>query len=213
MQRVLRNIIVVASSLLLLTACVSKGKYNEAIEANDFLARQNLVLLEELDLRDAEIIAMEEEQAEMGVVLEELLIVGQVKMQLLADGLHLELPHDILFTTGSAELSTDGNKLIAALAAEMTDYSYQVVVMGYTDSVPVGGKLAEKYPTNWELAGARAASVVRVMAENGLKPEQLGAVSFGSTRPIASNDTPEGRATNRRIEIRLRPVQIPSSNP
>jgi chemotaxis protein MotB len=213
MKRLLVNSLVISTALILFTGCVSKGKYDDAISENEFLDSQNQALLEELDLRDDEITAMEEEQLEMSSVLKELLIAGSVKMQLLADGLHIELSHDILFKTGSAELSEEGSALIAQLAQEMTDYSYQVVVMGYTDSVPVGGQLAEKYPSNWELAGARAASVVRIMATNGISPEQLGAVSFGSTRPLASNDTPEGRAANRRIEIRLRPVQISASKP
>ncbi len=206
MNRLLINFLAISTALILFTGCVSKSTYDEAINDNEFLENQNQALLEELDMRDHEITAMEEEQLEMNSVLNELLIAGSVKMQLLADGLHIELSHDILFKTGSAELSKEGSALIAQLAQEMTDYSYQVVVMGYTDSVPVGGKLADKYPSNWELAGARAASVVRVMAVNGISPEQLGAVSFGSTRPLASNDTPEGRAANRRIDIRLRPV-------
>jgi chemotaxis protein MotB len=213
MNRLLINFLAISTALILFTGCVSKGTYDDAVSENKFLESQNQALLEELDMRDDEITAMEEEQLEMSSVLNELLIAGSVKMQLLADGLHIELSHDILFKTGSAELSEEGSALIALLGQEMTDYSYQVVVMGYTDSVPVGGQLAEKYPSNWELAGARAASVVRIMAVNGISPEQLGAVSFGSTRPLASNDTPEGRAANRRIEIRLRPVQISASNP
>jgi chemotaxis protein MotB len=72
--------------------------------------------------------------------------------------------------------------------------------------VPVGPKLAERYPSNWELAGARAASVVRVMQEAGVPATQLVAVSRGETEPVASNDTEEGRAQNRRIDVRIRPV-------
>jgi chemotaxis protein MotB len=79
-------------------------------------------------------------------------------------------------------------------------------VLGFTDNVPVGPNLAERFPSNWELAGARAASVVRVMEEEGIPAPQLVAVSRGETEPIASNDTAEGRAQNRRIDVRLRPV-------
>lgn len=72
----------------------------------------------------------------------------------------------------------------------------------------IGPGLVNRYPTNWELAGARAASVVRLFAESGLPAARLLAASLADTRPVATNDTPEGRARNRRIEIRLRPVVI-----
>ncbi len=206
MNNLLLKSLLIGLTLIVASGCVSKGKYNDVVSENEFLEKQNEVLLEELDLRDAEITVLEEEQMEMGVVLEDLLIAGMVKMQLLADGLHIQLSQDVLFSTGSAELSEEGTKLIAQLAGEMIDNPYQIVVMGYTDSVPIGGDLVEKFPSNWELAGARAASVVRVMADSGVPEGNLAAVSFGSTRPIADNDTAEGQATNRRIEIRLRPV-------
>ena len=76
-------------------------------------------------------------------------------------------------------------------------------MQGHTDSLAIYGALKARYPTNWELAGARAAGVVRVLEEAGTDPTRLSAVSMGQYQPIASNDTPEGRAENRRIEIRL----------
>ena len=77
---------------------------------------------------------------------------------------------------------------------------------GNTDNVPVGPELRKLYPTNWELAGARAAEVVRLLADNGVDPATMRAVSRGPFDPIASNDTAEGRAENRRTEIVLRPA-------
>jgi chemotaxis protein MotB len=79
-----------------------------------------------------------------------------------------------------------------------------VFVEGHTDNVPVGRRLRERYPTNWELAGARAALVVRALSEGGVEPKRLRAVSRGPFAPIAANDTPENRARNRRTEIILR---------
>ena len=133
---------------------------------------------------------------------------GTLKMQLLQDGLHLILSEDVLFTSGSADLHEAGKQVLVRLVAELEELPYQIGVLGYTDNVPVGPGLAARFPSNWELAGARSAAVVRLMAENGIPPEQLASVSFGETRPIASNDTPEGRAENRRIEVRLRPVVV-----
>ena len=78
---------------------------------------------------------------------------------------------------------------------------------GFTDNIPIRGSLTKKFPTNWELAGARAASVVRLLEKEGVDKLKLTAVSYGENQPVASNDTPEGRSQNRRIEIRMRPVE------
>jgi chemotaxis protein MotB len=133
-------------------------------------------------------------------------VAGLIKMELLKDGLHLVLSDEILFPTASAELNDTGREVLTKLVEELEQLPYQIGVIGYTDNVPVGGRLAARYPSNWELAGARAASVVRLFQGAGIPLEQLVAVSHGEGRPIASNNTPEGRRQNRRIEVRLRPV-------
>ena len=120
--------------------------------------------------------------------------------------MQITLPNEVLFATGSADLKLDGQKLLKELVDALQDVPYQIVVVGHTDNVPIGPELAKRYPTNWELAGARAASVVRLMAGEGIPPAQLLAVSMGDTRPIADNGTPEGRKLNRRIDVRIRPV-------
>ena len=79
-------------------------------------------------------------------------------------------------------------------------------MLGFTDNVPVGPQLRAQFPSNWEVAGARAASVVRLMQAEGVPAAQLVAVSQGENQPIASNATAEGRAQNRRIDVRIRPI-------
>jgi chemotaxis protein MotB len=125
------------------------------------------------------------------------------------DGLHVVLSHEILFPTGAAELTEQGRDVLNSVADDFQDFPYQIAVLGHTDNVPVGRKLAQRFPSNWELAAARSASVVRLLEDSGIPPDQLAVVSFGANRPFASNETPEGRAHNRRIEIRLRPVAAP----
>jgi chemotaxis protein MotB len=73
--------------------------------------------------------------------------------------------------------------------------------------VQIAGPLAQRYPTNWELAGARAAVVVRLLARRGIPPTRLVAVSYADTKPVESNAAAEGRARNRRIDIRLVPAE------
>ena len=202
-----------ATAFLLLAGCVTRGSYDEVVEERDQLLRQNaeleddtIELSTELILRDIEVAQLENEQQELADEVTRWAVRGAIKMQMLADGLHLTLPYDVLFASGTTTLSDAGRELIVELVQEINQQPYQIAVLGFTDNVPVGPKLAEHYPSNWELSGARAASVVRVMEEEGIPANQLVAVSRGETEPIASNDTAEGRAQNRRIDVRLRPV-------
>jgi chemotaxis protein MotB len=206
-------LIVAATAFLVLTGCVTESSYNKVVEERNQLREQNAALEDdtvdlstELMLRDLEVAQLEREQQELTDEVTRWAVRGAIKMQMLADGLHLILPYDVLFASGTTTLSDEGRELIVELVQEINEQPYQIAVLGFTDNVPVGPKLAERYPSNWELAGARAASVVRVMEEEGIPANQLVAVSRGETEPIASNDTAEGRSENRRIDVRLRPV-------
>lgn len=206
-------VVAALAAQLVLSGCVSRGAYQEVVAERDSLQRRNVVLVHvasglsiDLRLRDREVALLEQEQRELADEVARWALKGAVQMQLLADGLHLILPHDVLFTSGSAELSEEGKALVSELTAELKSQPYQIAVLGFTDNVPVGANLAERFPSNWELAGARAASVVRVMQGEGIPADQLLAVSQGEGRPIAANDTPEGRAQNRRIDVRIRPI-------
>jgi len=133
---------------------------------------------------------------------------GQVQVQQLRDGLRVNVAQDILFDSGSAEVDTSGTDVLLRVATQLKKSPHQILVIGHTDNKPIGPALVKQYPTNWELAGARAASVVRLFADSGLPTKRLLAVSMADVKPVASNATPEGRARNRRIEIRLRPVTV-----
>ena len=221
--------LVLAASLAIapLTGCVTQSKYDLMLAERDELAASNEILRQqsgqltrqsqrlasvaaglsqELALRDEEVEQLTREQEELMEELETWVVAGLIKMELLKDGLHLVLSEEILFPTGSDELSDTGREVLTKLVEELEQLPYQIAVIGYTDNVPVGPRLAARYPSNWELAGARAASVVRLFQGAGIPAQQLVVISRGEGQPIASNDTPEGRAENRRIEIRLRPV-------
>jgi len=132
----------------------------------------------------------------------------EITIKQMQSGVILNLPEAVLFDSGSAKVKKTGTKVLNKVAKELQDVPYQTIVGGFTDNVPVSKKLAQQFPSNWDLAAARATSVVRLLEENGVPQERLVAVSLGENQPIASNDTPQGRAQNRRIEIRLRPVVI-----
>ena len=133
---------------------------------------------------------------------------GKMEIQQMRDGINVNLAQDILFPSGSAELDKTGRTLLLKLADQLKENPYQIIVTGHTDNQKIGAALAGRYPTNWELGGARASRIVRLFEEAGLGKERLGAVSFADSRPREANDTPAGRAKNRRIEIRLRPIAV-----
>ena len=220
-SRVVTTVALGLAACLLTAGCVTRGKFNDAVaerdrltEENQNLRRQAATVSEvaadlsmELRLRDHELAQMQREQEELADEIEVWAMLGAIKMQLLADGLHITLPHDVLFSSGSVNLKPEGKKMLGELVAEIKQQPYQIAVLGFTDNVPVGAHLRDRFPSNWELAGARAASVVRLMQSEGVPSSQLVAVSQGENQPIASNDTPEGRAENRRIDVRIRPIE------
>ena len=208
-------VLLVAGVTLSAIGCVSQGKYDALEQENSKLRSENMQLTEaslflsgELLEADREVEVLERQQEELADEVARWALAGAVEMELLASGVQIVLPNEVLFATGSANLKPEGQALVKELVGALEDVPYQIIVIGHTDNVPIGPGLAKRFPSNWELAGARAASVVRMMASEGLAPEQLLAISTGDTRPIASNDTEEGRSRNRRIEVRIRPVVV-----
>jgi chemotaxis protein MotB len=169
-------------------------------------------LTENLQAREAELAARRAEVEQLrgtydGLVkdLESEVATGQIEIQQLREGLQLNLTQDVLFASGSAELNDAGRSVLGKVAQRLKALPQRVEVRGHTDSLPIRGALAARFPSNWELAGARASGVVRFLAEHKLDPKRLISVSHGEYEPIAPNDTPEGRQKNRRIEITLEP--------
>ena len=120
----------------------------------------------------------------------------------------IEYSTDILFESGSTDLSERGKQILKSFSVNLKveEYSDRVIIVeGHTDNVPITGNLRTIYPTNWELSLGRAASATRFLIEQGVDEERLRPVGRGSLQPRVPNDTEAGRATNRRIEIHLAP--------
>ncbi|MGH0034831.1 MAG: OmpA family protein [Myxococcota bacterium] len=132
---------------------------------------------------------------------------GQIEIEQLREGIRLNVSDEVLFAPGSAKLGPDGEAVLAKVAGQLVGIAQRIEVQGHSDGMPIRGALRVRYPTNWELAGARAASVVRLLQREGVAGERLSAVSFAEYRPVAPNVDAEGRALNRRIEIRLLPPE------
>ncbi len=188
----------------------------EASRLDETLDAERLARMEAaaaLAKREQEIAKMQSTYDELVYDLESEVSSGQIEIQRLRDGLRLNVSDEVLFASGSAELDERGQQgprqgRRPADAARGHD-----PVRGHTDDRKIGGALAQRYPTNWELAAARAARVVRLLEEKGVKPARLAAVSLGPNDPVAPNDSAENRARNRRIEILLVPKGGKRANP
>lgn len=115
----------------------------------------------------------------------------------------LTVAGDLAFPTAGFSLSREGRADLDRIVPSLRDLQNgKVVVYGYTDNVPVGPELAQQGITdNLDLSSKRANAVVRYLQSRGVNPNIMSAKGRGETHPIASNDTPQGRARNRRIEV------------
>lgn len=166
---------------------------------NDELAART----NELQQRDAEIAQLKQTYQAFVADLESEISDGQIKIDQLREGIRVNLPDATFFAPGSVELTLHGKVTLAKVAAQLRPMPHEIEVQGHTDDLPPPPELG--FPSNWEVAAARASAVVRQLVAHGIAPERIRAVSYGSSRPIAPNDTEEDRARNRRIEIRLIP--------
>ncbi len=116
-------------------------------------------------------------------------------------GITLRIDDNLLFSSGQADLTEQGREVLGSLREVLGAFEGDVSVEGHTDSIPIA---TARFPSNWELSSARAIAVLRYLAELGVDIERLRAVGYAETRPLESNDTAEGRAMNRRVELLLK---------
>lgn len=126
------------------------------------------------------------------------------------DRLVLTLLGQVLFESGEADLTPLGLNIMKQVGEVLASLPEKYIqVEGHTDNNPIYGQLQQRYPTNWELSTARATTVLRYLIEQtGMAREQFSATGYADTRPVQTNETEEGRAQNRRVEIVLYPEQI-----
>ena len=120
-------------------------------------------------------------------------------------GLVITFVAEVLFDSGKADVKKEADPILGKVAtvirAKVSDRD--IGIEGHTDNVPI---TYSGWKSNWELSTARATSVLHNLIDNGrLRPEKLSAIGYGEYRPIASNDTDEGRQLNRRVEVVILP--------
>jgi chemotaxis protein MotB len=187
-----------------ISGCVAQSKYAQ-LEGNLELARkENARLRQQVSTLEARQEAREKAYQELLADLRPLIDRGVLKVSLVGERVTIGMASDVLFASGSAELSSDGAtnvlELARALRLRAADHDFQVE--GHTDGAPIS---TPQFPSNWHLGAARALTVVRAMVEAGFPAANLSAASFGSEQPVAPNASEAGRAQNRRIEVVLLP--------
>ncbi|MEI6414923.1 MAG: OmpA family protein [Pseudomonadota bacterium] len=125
-------------------------------------------------------------------------------------GLRAELGSDVLFSPGKAELAPGGEVLLARIVETLRGTPLSLSVEGHTDNRPIAN---QRFPSNWELSGLRAAIVARYLIAQGLPSAHIQTVGYADTRPRAPNTTAEGRARNRRVTLVLDLAKEPTSKP
>lgn len=126
-----------------------------------------------------------------------------VKVEYRNGKVYVILPEKLLFKSGSTTVDAKGVEALNQISAALIKQKdVQVGVEGHTDNVPMN---SEKIKDNWDLSVLRATSISKIMIQQGISPKRITAMGRGETMPVASNDTPEGRAKNRRTEIILTP--------
>lgn len=207
------KILALVSALLLaamLTGCATKGQLRardaeiESLKQQLEDARNQCVVLEN-EKNDIQNRA-DQLQSDLNDLSDKL----QIEMEKSEKYTMLRIPEQLLFRSGQSNLSSDGRNILNDIAGILSKYpEYDVRVEGHADNRPIKPEFYDKYRSNWELSTARATEVVRyLIGKKDISADRLIAVGYGDNRPIASNDTVEGRKQNRRVEFYISPKRV-----
>jgi len=200
-----------------------KAQIDQLNSANQMLAQENQACQNTVQAKEGELKKKEKELKETSVAVKQQsdafrqmqaamkaeVDAKQVTIKELEGKLTVSLVEAILFDSGKADVKKEGLDALQKVADVLKSAKDQdIIVAGHTDNVPIKGRLTKTYPTNWELSAARAIAVVKILEADGVDPKLLAALGFSEFRPVADNDTPEGRTKNRRMEIILMPKRI-----
>ncbi|MCI0427344.1 MAG: flagellar motor protein MotB [Nitrospiraceae bacterium] len=160
--------------------------------------------------KEEEIKRLTRTQEELSKSLQEEISKGNITIQQVRDRLTINMVDRVLFDSGQAQVKPAGVKVLKQVGDVLNKISdKQIRIEGHTDNVPISSKLQDRFKTNWELSTARATTVVRYLIDQGgVDRQYLSAVGYADTHPLASNDSEEGRSSNRRIEIVLYPKDL-----
>lgn len=129
-------------------------------------------------------------------------LIKQGKVQVMQNnrGVRIDIHDNLLFNSGSAQLNNNAYDILSEIALSLRENQHAIQVEGHTDTTPIHTPL---FFSNWELSSVRASSIVRMLSETGVAENRLSAVGLGASHPLGDNETPEGRAKNRRVSIMI----------
>jgi len=180
-------------------------------EKADLLGLRNELSLQ-VQAKDEELAKLQGTYLELEAKMKEEIAKGDIRLSQAGGRIKVDLVDKILFDVGDASVTERGAEVLSRVGAILAGVEdKKIQVSGHTDDFPISEKLRDRYPTNWELASARALNVVRYLEEKANVPgRRLVAAAYGPWEPISSNRTASGRARNRRIEIVLTPALAPA---
>jgi chemotaxis protein MotB len=180
-------------------------------EKNKALADENAALKEstsKLEKKSKEVEATSNTYKDLLQEMKGEIAKGQITITELKGKLTMDVVDKILFDSGESTVKEEGLAVLKRVVDILKNVKDKNIrVEGHADNVKIIGKLAKKYPTNWDLSYARAINVTKYLQQEGIDPKVLSATAFGEYQPVADNSTPEGRAKNRRIAIILLPKE------
>lgn len=150
--------------------------------------------------------------AEVSNKLAPMIAEGKIQVIQTSRGIRIDIQDNLLFSAGSADLSTAANAIISEIVPLIKDNQRKIQVEGHTDNTPIHNTT---FFSNWELSAVRASSVVRLLSALGISEQRLSATGLGASQPISENETESGRAKNRRVSIIITyevPTQEDTSN-
>jgi len=157
---------------------------------------------QELEQQQRETEQLMELKRKIDRFIEENGLTTQLETKLDNQQLKITISDNTLFASGSAQLKPESRALAATISQLLEQYQdYEVVVAGHTDNVPIN---TSQFPSNFHLSAERALSFMAVLLENpNVGEERFSSVGYGEHKPVATNDTAEGRAENRRVEVSI----------
>jgi chemotaxis protein MotB len=208
-----RNVLLLlCAASVLVSGCVSQGKYDALEGQYNALQGQHKQLQGQYNqlqgqynqLQQASAAQAAKSAADIAALKKEI-DAGQVHVSRLQDAIKYTVNSDLLFRSGSWEMSPQGQEVIAKLVPQLAPFQQsKLVVNGYTDNAPIGQALQRQGITsNAVLSQKRAEAVMQYLISQGVKPDMISARGYGEADPIASNTTAQGRAQNRRVEVTL----------
>ena len=128
---------------------------------------------------------------------------GDINIRSDSRGVSVSIADKYFFDSGSADLTGNSSDVLDKIASILNQYSNMIRIEGHTDNIPISNG---RFPSNWELSASRAINVAKYfMSSHNIQPDRISTIGYSEFRPVASNDTTEGRAKNRRVEIILLP--------